>query len=159
MVVAGLVGVASYYGSISGGATSQANLLFQGSQIKVNVADGSGSIYLKIYNQGPGAIRIFNITIKGQTEFKIGFGVPTNPKVQPTIGTGTLSGGPGVDTVAVYEGQTLMGIALIIPAGASASIYVTITSGILTYFAPGATYDCIANPYKSPAVPFTIQSQ
>lgn len=164
MVLGGLVGVSYYYGGITGGATQQANLLLQGSVIKVNSADGSGSVYLKIYNQGPGAIRILSINItsqQGPQSFKLWFGVPTNPPVQASKGSATLTGSEGVNTVAVYNGQTLRGICLVIPAGGSASIYVTFTSAddIRGWFAPGGTYDGIIQPLGSPAVPFTMSAQ
>jgi hypothetical protein len=154
LVVGGVVGVAFYYTSISSGATSQPNLIFADSIIKVDAATKAGTIYIKIYNQGPGGVRVQNITITDKTGTQFTLSWKTGSLVV-TKGTGSVSGSPGVGAAGTNPNGFLS-----IPAGASASIMVTITGAqdITANFDPATVYAGVVEPIQAAKKLFTIPS-
>jgi len=163
IVVGGLVYVAYYYGSITGGASQQVNVQLQGSVIKVNAGDGSGSIYLKIYNEGPGGARLNYTVINAKdSSYVICFGTNNvtlysdkcgGSKIDSSKTSSTLSGASGSGTVSSSWGYYLN-----LPAAATFTILVTYTSGITTHFDPAATYSMRLFFIQAPTMDTTIQS-
>jgi hypothetical protein len=167
LVVGGLVYVASYYGGVAGGASQQVSIQLQGSQIKVNAADGSGSVYLKIYNQGPGGVRLLNINITDKTGkiYSIAFNV--NNIVDVYSGSTKIgSSGSGWNVVSTLSGSQGTGTALLsgsvyylsIPAGATLTILIThnTVADIRSYFDPAATYRMVLTLVQAPQIETTI---
>ncbi len=164
IVVGGLVYVAYYYGSVTGGASQQVNVQLQGSTIKVNAGDGSGSVFLKIYNEGPGGARLENVTIaakNGQT-YAICFGASnkvaanaTNCDGAPiTVTSATFSGGSGAGTVQISGSLYYLNL----PAATTSTILIVHGSGLTGYFDPAATYTLRLYFVQAPTIDTTIPS-
>ena len=168
IVVGGLVYVAYYYSSVTGGASQQVNVQLQGSVIKVNAGDGSGSVFLKLYNEGPGGARLENITIaaKNGQPYNICFGANNNVTVyldkcggvsRLGVASATFSGASGAGTV-LQSGSSYY---LNLPAATTSTILIVHwsgTPGITTYFDPATTYSMRLYFVQGPTIDTTIQS-
>ncbi len=163
MVVGGLVYVAYYFGSVTGGASQQVNVQLQGSTIKVNAGDGSGSVFFKIYNEGPGGARLLsiNVTDKAGHIYAITFGKNNGVNVtdnggSPLAGlTTTFSGSSGAGTVLSGSSYYLN-----LPAATTSTILIVHPAGtpISSYFDPAATYTLRLYFVQAPTIDTTIPS-
>jgi len=141
LVVGGLVGIALYYSTIASGAVSQPHLVFAGSLIKVDASDGSGYVYVRIYNEGPGAIRISQIAIDNALWVDFSWANATTAFA--------VKGNPGTGVFANN---------LVIPAGATVSVACSYAAGTIPY-QPGTVYAGLVVPTDAAEQPFTIPSE
>lgn len=166
LVVGGLVYTATYYGGVAGGASQQVNVQLQGSVIKVNAVDGSGSVYLKMYNEGPGGARLtsINITVtkNGVSQYIIVF---TNNVVAPIRLVGStyvaLAGVSGL--LSAPPGGGMANNYLALPPATTTTILMTHQAGsgadsAIWYFDPGATYVMRLCFVQAPTIDTTIPS-
>jgi len=148
VVICGVVGfflvavpLMTYYATVAPGSVSSPHLVFSGSSIRVNSAAGSGEVYIKIYNEGPGAVRISSITISRE----IGAVSITFPDERCGSLNCAIVGDPGT---GVTDN------ALHIPAGATASIDYRYES--IALFQSATAYEATLSIVDGEEVPFTI---